>query len=165
MDIEYFRMLFEYNCWANGRIVDRAKEVSEADFYGPHPGLSFGNLHGTLVHLLGGERTWLLRFTGQLAVPVTKEQAPDLASLLKVRDDAEAGLSAFFAKCTDADVNADNTYALPNGNTMTHKLGYQMGHYVNHAQQYRAEAAVRLTELGLSPGGIDLAMWLTNRGA
>jgi uncharacterized damage-inducible protein DinB len=163
MDVEYFRMLFDYNRWANARILDRALAVAATDYFGPHPGLSFDNLHGTLLHLIGAEMTWLRRFTGQPAPPITASEMPDLASLLALREQAEAGQHAFFATLTDEDVNRDNIYALPNGNKLTHKLGHQMAHWVNHAMQYRAEAAVRLTELGLSPGGLDLAMWLLNR--
>ncbi|HLF77320.1 MAG TPA: DinB family protein [Dehalococcoidia bacterium] len=163
MDIEYFRTLFDYNRWANARILDRSSEVAEADYFGPHPGLSFGNLHGTLVHLIGAEMTWLRRFTGQPAPRITEVEMPDLAALVALRAEAEAGQVAYFATLTDSDVNRDNTYGLPNGGQMTHKLGHQMAHWVNHATQFRSEAAVRLTELGLSPGGLDLAMWLTTR--
>jgi hypothetical protein len=89
---------------------------------------------------------------------------PDLASLLALRTDAEARQTGFFAQLTDAALDADNTYSMPNGSGFTHKLGFQVGHWVNHAQQFRAEAAVRLTSLDLSPGGIDLVGWLNTRG-
>lgn len=160
MELAYFRTLFDYNRWANARILDRAAEASEADYYGPHPGLSFDNLHGTLLHLVGAEMTWLRRFTGQPAPRITVEEMPDLASLLALRQQAEAGQFAYFDTLTDADLDRDNTYSLPNGGQMTHKLAHQMAHWVNHATQYRSEAAVRLTEIGLSPGSLDLAMWL-----
>ena len=163
MDADYFRMLFDYNRWANAKILDQAVKASEADYFGPHAGLSFDNLHGTLIHLVGSEMTWLRRWTGQTAIPYTAEQLPDLGSLLALRAEAEAKQAEVFATLTDDRVNADNTYALPNGNTWTHKLGHQMAHWVNHATQYRSEAAVRLTEIGLSPGGLDLAAWLHNR--
>jgi uncharacterized damage-inducible protein DinB len=163
MDVEYFRTLFDYNRWANARILDRAAEVSEADYFGPHPGLSFQNLHGTLLHLIGAEMTWLRRWSGQPAPAITAAEMPDLASLLALRKDAEAQQAAFLETVTDDALNSDTTYSLPNGNAWTHKLGHQMAHWVNHATQYRSEAAVRLTELGLSPGGLDLAAWLHNR--
>jgi uncharacterized damage-inducible protein DinB len=163
VDTDYFRTLFDYNRWANARILDRSLEVSEADYFAPYAGLSYGNLHGTLLHLVGAEMTWLRRCTGQPALRITEAEMPDLKALLVLRDEAEAGQAALFTWLSDDDVNRDNSYVLPTGNTLTHKLGHQMAHWVNHATQYRSEAAVRLTALDLSPGGLDLAMWLLNR--
>jgi uncharacterized damage-inducible protein DinB len=165
VDAEYFRLLFDYNRWANSRILDRAVEVSETDYFASFPGLSFGNLHGTLVHLVGAEMNWWRRWTGNSGPPLTANELPTLQSLLELRSEAEARQTAYFAALTEDMVNRDNTYSMPNGNTLTHKLGHQLGHWVNHAQQYRAEAAVRLTSLDLSPGGIDLVGWLGTRNA
>ena len=164
MDAEYFRLLAEYNRWANARILDRVAEVGSEDYFASFPGLSYGNLHGTLIHLIGSEMTWYRRWTGETGPPINADTAPDLSALLAVRSDAEARQGKFFAELTDDAVNRDNTYAMPNGNRLTHRLGHQLGHWVNHAHQYRSEAAVRLTALGLSPGGIDLVGWLNTRG-
>ena len=164
MDADYFRLLYDYNRWANARILDRAQEVSEADYFAPFPGLSFGNLHGTLVHLVGAEMNWHRRWTGQGGAVFSATEYPDLASLLALRTEAEARQAEFLASLTDDAVNRDNTYTMPNGSALTHKLGHQLGHWVNHAQQFRAEAAVRLTSLDLSPGGIDLVGWLNTQG-
>ena len=64
MDAEAFRLLFEYNSWANDRVVEKASEVAEADYLASSDGLSFGSLHATLVHIMLGELVWLLRWQG-----------------------------------------------------------------------------------------------------
>jgi len=40
-----------------------------------------------------------------------------------------------------------------------------MAHLVSHGTQYRAEAAWSLTELGSSPGDLDLILYLRARPA
>jgi uncharacterized damage-inducible protein DinB len=55
MDANHFRLLFDYNCWANHLVIDRAAEVRESDYFATAAGLSFGSLHATLVHILVGE--------------------------------------------------------------------------------------------------------------
>ena len=62
----YFRVLLDYNRWANHAVVDRAREVIESDYHATVDGLSFGSLHATLVHVLVGELVWLARWEGGL---------------------------------------------------------------------------------------------------
>ena len=159
MDAEYFRMLFQYNCWANARIIRKSAEVEEADYFGPRAGLSFGTLHHTLLHLVGAEMTWARRLSGGSAPSITVEEMPDLASLVGLAREAEALQALFLDTLSESELDRVNSYTWA-GNRWAHKLAHQLAHWINHATQYRSEAAVRLTELGLSPGNLDLLGWL-----
>ena len=163
MDVSYFHMLLAYNMWANAKILDRAVEVAEADYFAPRAGLSYGNLHGTLLHVIGSDWLWLQRWQGISADRVPESERPTLASLLELRAETEPAQQNYLDQLADSDLDATNTYGMPGGRTVTSLRGYQMGHWVNHATQYRSEAAVRLTELGFSPGGLDLMVFVTSR--
>lgn len=164
MDASHFRRLYEYNAWASGRILDRAAEASEDAYFAEVPGLSFGSLHGTLVHLFGGELTWLERWRvpglQELGTTWTTEALPDFEAVAAAAPPLEAALGAFVASLTDAEIDEPVTYQAPNGETYTDPACLQLVHLVNHGTQFRAEAAVRLTALGLSPGNIDLTVVL-----
>ena len=64
MTIEHFRQLAAYNRWANARLYAAALDLSE-QAYRLHIGVFFGDLHGTLNHLLLTDRLWLKRLTGE----------------------------------------------------------------------------------------------------
>jgi len=53
MLVEYFKTLYDYNYWANAKILEVAEQVSEAQFIEETPE-SHGSLRGTLVHILSG---------------------------------------------------------------------------------------------------------------
>ena len=57
-----------YNAWCNERLYDAASRVSDAD-YRADRGAFFKSLHGTLNHLLVGDRIWMRRFTGAGELP------------------------------------------------------------------------------------------------
>lgn len=166
MEVDHFRSLFAYNAWANGRILDHAERASEADYLADRPGLAFGSLHGTLAHLAGAERTWLTRWVrGPFAgrVRLAGLDAPDPDGLKAVRRDIgrlDSRLEAFVATLASDDLDRVVTYRAPNGVEYADPLHLQLAHLVNHGTQFRAEAAVRLSELGLSPGNIDLTVVL-----
>ena len=58
-----YTMFAAYNAWANERLYDAAAQLSDAD-YRADRGAFFKSVHGTLNHLLIGDRIWMRRFTG-----------------------------------------------------------------------------------------------------
>jgi len=63
-----YQMFAGYNAWCNERLYAASAQVSDAD-YRAHRGAFFKSLHGTLNHLLVGDRIWMQRFTGKGELP------------------------------------------------------------------------------------------------
>jgi len=70
-----YRMFAGYNAWCNERLFDASARVSDAD-YRANRGVFFKSLHGTLNHLLVGDRIWMRRFTGDGENPRTAGRDP-----------------------------------------------------------------------------------------
>ena len=62
--IEQFAMLAGYNSWVNERLYDAAALLPDAE-YRADLGAFFGSIHGTLNHILIGDRIWMHVFTGE----------------------------------------------------------------------------------------------------
>lgn len=63
-----YRMFDGYNAWCNERLYDAAAQIADPD-YRTDRGVFFKSLHGTLNHLLVGDRIWMRRFSGQGEAP------------------------------------------------------------------------------------------------
>jgi uncharacterized damage-inducible protein DinB len=59
-----FEMLAAYNAWANERLYDAAARLPDAG-YRADRGAFFGSIHGTLNHILVGDRIWMHVFTSE----------------------------------------------------------------------------------------------------
>jgi uncharacterized damage-inducible protein DinB len=55
--------LYQYNAWANARILNAASHLSAEQFLASAP-FSYGGLRGTLVHTLFAEWIWRKRWEG-----------------------------------------------------------------------------------------------------
>jgi uncharacterized damage-inducible protein DinB len=64
---------------------------------------------------------------------------------------------------TDDAVSKTITYMNQYGEPNEQPLSQLIAHVVNHGTQFRAEAAVRLTQLGLLSGDLDLIIFLRQR--
>lgn len=170
MTAEHYRLLFEYNGWANDRVMEKAAEAAETDYYAQSEGLSFGSLHATLVHVMLGELVWLSRWQGakppealkdgRLAATLAQTEVPTRQRLGQIWTAERAKQAPFFDSLTDEMVAAPLRYEDQYGNPNSQPLWQLMAHVLNHGTQFRAEVAVRLTQLGLSPGDLDLIVWL-----
>lgn len=153
-------VLYQYNQWANDKILGAAKNVTHEQFVAcasfPH-----GGLRGTLVHILFAEWIWRNRWEG--ISPATRfkpEEFPSFESLLERWVAEQKKLMRFVEGITDERLNASFHYKNTKGVPQENLLWHAMAHVVNHGTQHRAEAAALLTEFGCSPGDVDMIYFL-----
>ena len=161
--LEYLCFLYDYNYWANERILCAADAVSDAQFVAPAR-FSWGGLRGTLVHTLGAEWIWRSRWQGvSPTASLRVEDYPTVAALRARWRDEETKMREFLATLTESDLTRVVKYTRISGGSSAEPLWQLMAHVVNHGTQHRAEAAALLTELGQSPGDIDLVVFARER--
>ena len=57
MNIQDIQLIYDYNFWANKRILDSSAKVSQEQFDAP-AAFPYGGLRGTLLHILETEFGW-----------------------------------------------------------------------------------------------------------
>jgi uncharacterized damage-inducible protein DinB len=153
-------LLYEYNRWANSRILNTAAKISSEQFLAdatyPH-----GGLRGTLTHTLYAEWLWRRRWQGESPTSgMTPEDFPTLEGLTKRWLEEDAKLMASVSACTQAQLDQTFQYKNTKGKEFENVLWQVMAHVVNHGTQHRSEAAAMLTDANCSPGDIDLILFL-----
>jgi uncharacterized damage-inducible protein DinB len=122
-----------------------------------------GGVRGTLVHALFAEWVWRLRWEGtapDCRYRLQPEDVPTFASLRGRWTEEEKILRQFVAALTDEKLQAEFDYTSTEGGRPRRLLWETMAHVVNRGTQHRSEAAAMLTEMGHSPGDIDLIVFL-----
>jgi uncharacterized damage-inducible protein DinB len=153
--------MFAYNQWARSRLLEQVAKLSQDDYTAPR-GLDYGSIRATLVHNLSAEAGYLARWQG-----ATPERSIDEASLptcdtLRERWNAEQSkIDAFLAKLIDADLRRELRFHSAQANReFVHPLWAYLTQCINHSTQHRSEIALTTTQLGLSPGNLDLIVYL-----
>jgi uncharacterized damage-inducible protein DinB len=153
--------LYRYNAWANAKIINAASQVTDEQFTAsasfPHKGL-----RGTLFHALFAEHIWRLRWEGASLIGWPKEEDYPTFEFMRIRwQEEEKKMAAFLENVSDERLNSPLEYKNTKGESMRDEsLWMVMVHVVNHGTQHRAEAAAILTELGHSPGDVDLILYM-----
>jgi uncharacterized damage-inducible protein DinB len=154
-------LLYKYNQWTNAKILNAAANVTQEQYLAP-ASFPHGGLRGTLVHALFAEWIWRNRWEGASPTYRLKpEDFPTIDSLRRRWLEEEKLLMDFVDQLTDERLNTTFTYANTSGKPFTRILWQAMAHLVNHGTQHRTEAAAILTDLGHSPGDIDLIYFLS----
>ena len=160
MNTKDIQLLYKYNSWANARILNAAIKVSQQQFTASvsHP---HNDLRHTLTHILFAEWIWRNRWMGQSPnAPFLSEDFPTFEALQVRWAEEEKALNKFVASLTDEKINSTFLYKTIKGDEYENILWQVMVHVVNHGTQHRSETAAILTELGFSPGDIDLIVFL-----
>ena len=161
MQPKQLAFLYAYNEWATQRILDAAAALTAEQFTQPNS-LVWGSLRGTLVHAYGAEWIWRRRCEEGVSPAGMPPQEPfaTLAALRAAWEEEQAAMAAYVAGLSEEALNGVMVYRTTGGRDMDAPLWQVLLHVVNHGTQHRAEAAQLLTELGHSPGDVDLIVYV-----
>lgn len=148
--------LFDYNYWANHRVLEAAEKITSEQFTAPAK-LSHGSVRGALAHILAAEIVWRLRCQEGISPSVLPGEAdfPTLESLRLRWAEEERAIRAYLTGLTDEMLNSPVRYTTTKGVPQATILWQVLAHVVNHGTQFRAEAGVTLSQFGHSPGDLD----------
>jgi uncharacterized damage-inducible protein DinB len=158
--VDYYRWLYDYSYWARDRVLAQVAKLGQDAYIAPRA-LDCGSIRGTLVHWLAREAVWLDRWHGKADSLIGESDLPTFHRLMAHWTREETRMRAFLDELTDSQLLqtisyesalAEHRYAIP--------LWHMMSHVVNHGTQHRSEVALALTQLGLSPGDLDLIAYL-----
>lgn len=124
--------------------------------------LDYGSIRATLVHLLRSEAGYLARWKGeQRDHSINEDNLPTLAALSERWSVEQTKMQAFLAQLTDMDLQREVRQVSPqSGREYVNPLWALMAQCINHGTQHRSEVALTITQLGHSPGDLDLIVYL-----
>jgi uncharacterized damage-inducible protein DinB len=138
---------------AAGRLTDDARRLPRGAFW--------GTIHGTLCHVLWGDRMWMARFDGwEKPAAGIKDSAalvPDFDGLQKARFEADEKISTWAAGLSGAWLAEDMVwYSGVLGREMRMPRGLLVTHFFNHQTHHRGQAHALITAAGEQTGDTDL---------
>ena len=154
----HFDMMARYNAWANRRLYDAAAALSDAD-YRADRGAFFKSMHGTLNHLLVGDRIWMRRFTGAGEAPTRLDAVlyEDFAELRRMREAEDARIVHFVEALSEADLAGRFRYrTITKPVDIEQPLAPALAHFFNHQTHHRGQVHAMLTATGQETGDTDL---------
>ena len=158
---DYARTMAAYNRWMNGRLYECCAKLSDAERK-RDAGAFFKSIHGTLNHLLLGDRIWLGRFLGK-PFPVkslAQELHADFVELQSEREATDEMISKWVASLWEADFARDLSYtSIANPQPRKHPLWLGITHFFSHQVHHRGQLTTLLFQRGIDPGATDL-IWL-----
>jgi uncharacterized damage-inducible protein DinB len=159
-----FRQLYDYNSWANHRVLDSCEALT-AEQFTRGLGSSFGSVRDTLVHLCGAEWRWMERWHGRTPIPAfPSDEFPNLASVRLRWAGIERNLVSYVSSLTDDDVQRVMPFTL-DGEPYAQPLWQCLYHVANHATYHRGQIATLLRQMGAKPVSTDMIRFYQERAA
>jgi uncharacterized damage-inducible protein DinB len=163
---DYARVMAAYNQWMNRKLYALCEGIPDDDRK-RDMGAYFGSIHGTLNHVLWGDRTWMGRFTGRdygkgsigslLYVDFAEQHAARQSMDEEIVHWAGGLSAAWLAQHLAWKSGID-------GHTRTLPHWVLVMQLFNHQTHHRGQVTTLLKQLGRDPGETDLP-WLPGLGA
>lgn len=168
--LDNYRYLARYNAWFNDRLYAACEGLGDAGRRRER-GAFFGSIHGTLNHIVWGDKLWLGRFVQQglgapsltaelLRVPEGAVHATvlfeDWDALKSERRKLDAAIEAWVAALAPDAPLRIMRYANTRGVQREHPAWKALTHFFNHQTHHRGQVTTLLAQAGVDVGMTDL---------
>ena len=143
----HFRMLGRYNRLANERLYGACAELDDAARRQDR-GAFFRSIHGTLNHIMVGDRIWMARFEGGTASSTGLDAIlyEDFDELRAARGVEDAHIDAFTAALDDALLAGTLAYINHEGHAYEDPMAVLLPHLFNHQTHHRGQITAMLRQ-------------------
>ncbi len=156
----YMKLMAAYNEWQNHSLYAAASSLSD-DERRKDRGAFFASIHGTLSHVLWGDRAWLSRFTDS---PAPDEAIGESASMIDdweilraERDKTDAQILAWADAVSGGWLEQDLTWVSAAAKReFTMPRWMLVTHFFNHQTHHRGQVHAMLTAAGAKPDDTDI---------
>jgi len=161
------QLLYEYDRWANNRVLQAVSVLSDEQFTRDLGG-SFRSVRDTLVHIIGGEWIWLAYWMSQ------SHSFAFLTDLRTRRDalfnpDTLSNVAAVQLKWAEVEkdqiefvnrVTSESLERMLPFRTTQVRLAHLMQHLANHSTYHRGQVALMMRQVGAEPLATDFHVFL-----
>ena len=161
--LEEIQELYEYNRWANHRVLDATAALSPEQLT-RDLGNSFPSVRDTLVHMMGAEWIWLSRWNGvSPSGPPTDIDVSTHSAIRAAWQRIESDQARFLDGLTAEHLRGVVHYRNMAGAAFANPLWQLMRHVVNHASYHRGQITTMLRQLGAGAVSTDLIVFYRER--
>jgi len=162
------QLLFEYDRWANNRVLQAVSALSAEQFTHDLAG-SFRSVRDTLVHIIGGEWIWLAYWSEPSPAAVITDLRerrdalfdpdafPNVAVVKSKWAEVEKEQAEFVGRVTNESLEK----MLPFRSSQL-SLAHLMQHLANHSTYHRGQVALMMRQLEAEPLATDFHVFLVD---
>lgn len=163
MNIDTFALLYDYNYWAHGKVLQHVAPLSDEQRNRQFE-YSIGSIHEQLVHVMSAEWIWFERLNGN--IPEAMLAPKDFTTLEAVRtrwNEIEANARNFIDGLSEKRLSQTIVYRTTRGTSHEQTVAGILLHVINHGTDHRAQILQLIHQLGGTTEAQDLIFYL--RGA
>ncbi|HEX8185960.1 MAG TPA: DinB family protein [Blastocatellia bacterium] len=163
MNVNDLLTLFDYNCWANRRLL-KAVERLTPDEITRSVGGAYDSIRTTLLHILEVEKGWLARCGGdENWVELNPDDFPTLDSIKEEWRGVEQFGRRLLSGLSEDDLRRRVRYWFESGEPQTVLVSDLVQHTGNHSSHHRGQVTLMLRMLGHEPGNLDMLFYYAER--
>ncbi len=155
--IAHFQMMARYNRLANERLYDCCAGLSDAERKKNRQAF-FKSIHGTLNHIMVGDRNWMTRFEGGTASSAHLDAIlyDDFDELRAARVHEDERIERFAANLSEEFLNGELAYVTNEGKSRRNPVRMLLAHLFNHETHHRGQVHDMLSQAGIATPVLDL---------